>query len=72
MKEKIMNNFIADVPPATYLQFQYVLYQMTNDILFYIFLIPENKCAETMKNYQFCDGKIYSTNAKGVFFFPSV
>ncbi|XP_059474356.1 uncharacterized protein LOC132196011 [Neocloeon triangulifer] len=32
----------------------------------------KNKCSETMKNFQYCDGKIYSNTAKGIFFFPNV
>ncbi|CAB3367976.1 Hypothetical predicted protein [Cloeon dipterum] len=31
-----------------------------------------NKCSITMKNFQYCDGKVYSSTAKGIFFFPYV
>jgi len=37
-----------------------------------IMYVSANKCTETMNNYQYCDGKIYNIDAKGVFFFPHV
>ncbi|XP_059474448.1 uncharacterized protein LOC132196068 [Neocloeon triangulifer] len=29
----------------------------------------KNKCEETMYNFQYCDGKIYDSSAKGIFYF---